>query len=288
MRKALLFCSVITLLVSACQNKGDLNEQEEDTLLARVFDAELMLSQIPRDLFAGANGDDSVSLLKLYVNDWVKQQVLMYHAQENLGSELPASIESKVEQYRRSLLIYEYQRALLAERLDTQVSHEEIERYYQANEKNFELKRNIVRMRYVKVPNETQDAAKAKKWFLSDDASDRFKLLEFCEKYAVNSYFDEDSWLSFDDLLKEIPLKNYDEETFLKQNKFVELKDEDYTYWVFIRSFRVKNNTSPLEFEEDNIRAILINQRKVKLLKEMEGSLLDEARNNNQIEWFVN
>lgn len=288
MRLALLFCSALLCLVLSCQNGNAPEEQDEDTLLARVFEAELMLSQVPQDLFAGSTGADSVSLLKLYVNDWVKQQVLMYHAQENLGSELPADIEAKVEQYRRSLLIYEYQRALMAERLDTQVSAEEIERYYQANQKNFELKRNIVRMRYVKVPNETQDAAKAKKWFLSDDASDRFKLLEFCEKYAVNSYFDEDSWLNFDDLLKEIPLKNYDEETFLKQNKFVELKDEDYTYWVFIRSFRVKNSTSPLEFEEDNIRAILINQRKVKLLKEMEGSLLDEARNNNQIEWFVN
>ncbi|TNE79782.1 MAG: hypothetical protein EP332_09850 [Bacteroidetes bacterium] len=288
MRKLLLLCSALLMLAYSCKDKDGLTEQDEDTLLARVMEAELMLSQVPHDLFGGAQGDDSVSLLKLYVNDWVKQQVLMYHAQENLGSELPADIEAKVEQYRRSLLIYEYQRALMAERLDTQVSREEIEAYYQANEKNFELKRNIVRMRYVKVANETQDAAKAKKWFLSDDASDRFRLLEFCEKYAVNSYFDEDSWLSFDDLLKEIPLKNYDEETFLKQNKFVELKDEDYTYWVFIRSFRVKNSTSPLEFEEDNIRAILINQRKVKLLKEMEGSLLDEARNNNQIEWFVN
>lgn len=282
---AILLIGAIAL--SGCSDTSE-SDESEDIVLAKVFDLELNFSQIPKEAFNSAHGNDSIALLKLYVNNWVNQQVLLHHAQENLGSEIPANIEAKVEQYRRSLLIYEYQRALLAERLDTQVSQDEIETYYAKNQKNFELKRNLVRLRYVKLPNEAKDASKVKKLFLSDDASDRFKLIEYCDKFAVNSYFDEDAWLSFDDLLKEIPLKNYDEETFLKQNKFVELRDEDYLYWIYIRSFRVKNSTSPLEFEEENIRTILINQRKVKLLKEMEGSLLQEAKNNNQIEWFIN
>lgn len=274
---------VVSLLLGAC---GEQQETSGNGLLATVYGESLYLDDLPPDLLEKAKGNDSISLLKVYVHNWVKQQVNLHKAQENLGDEIPG-IEKKVNDYRKSLIIYEYQRALFEQLLDTSVNFNEIEDYYEKNQKNFELKRNIVRLRYVKLPAEASDKEKAKKWFLSEQPSDRFKLLDYCERNAANTFFDEESWLFFDDLLKEIPLRDYDQERFLSSNKFFELKDNDFVYWIYIHSFRIKNSVSPLEFEAERIRSILINKRKLKLLEEMEGSLLKEAESKNEIKWFI-
>jgi len=282
MQKA--FVIGIIILFSSCGFFQD--DDEGENPLAKVHDEELYASQLPADIMDKAYGPDSLSYIRLYVNNWVRKQVMLHNAQENLGEDIP-DIERKVKDYRNSLLIYNYQRALFQRLLDTVVTQKEIRHYYDSNSNNFELKRNIVRMRYVKVSNEATDLNKAKRWFLSNNNEDHIKLLDYCAKNAANSYFDEDAWLSFDDLLKEIPLKNYSEETFLKTNKFVELRDEDYVYWIYIVGFRVKSNISPLELETENIRNIIINKRKLKLLESMEGSLLKEAEENNHVEWYI-
>jgi len=275
---------VMLIMLAACSSPDA--SKEEEGALARVYDHVLHIDDLPSDLRSKAKGTDSLSLLKVYVNNWIRQQVSLHKANENLSQEIP-DIEAKVRDYRNSLLIYEYQRALFEQLLDTTVAMKEIEEYYENNQRNFELKRNIVRLSYVKLPLEAENMNKAKKWFVSQDASDQFKLLDYCNQYAVNTYLDQDSWLSFDDLLKEIPLNQYDEERFLRTNKFVELKDNDFVYWLYIHAFRIKNSISPLEMEAERIRSIIINKRKLLLLEEVEGSLFKEAESKNEIQWFI-
>ena len=275
---------VMLIMLAACSSP-EASKQDEGAL-ARVYDRVLLIDDLPSDLRSKAKGSDSLSLLKVYVNNWIRQQVSLHKAKENLSEEIP-DIEAKVRDYRNSLVIYEYQRALFEQLLDTTVDMKEIEAYYEKNQRNFELKRNIVRLRYVKLPLEAENMNKAKKWFISDDASDQFKLLDYCNQFAVNTYLDQDSWLSFDDLLKEIPLSQYDQERFLRTNKFVELKDNDFVYWLYIHAFRIKNSISPLEMESERIRSIIINKRKLQLLEEVEGSLFKEAESKNEIQWFI-
>lgn len=258
----------------------------EGAVLAEAFGEILYLDNIPSDLQQRAKGQDSLAILRLYVNNWVKQQVALNKAKENLATEIP-DIDKKVADYRNSLIIYEYHRALFEQTLDTSVSSEEIAEYYEKNQKNFELKRNIVRLNYVKIPVTAENKNKAKQWFLSDKESDRFMLMEYCQENAANTYFDETTWLTFDDLLKEIPLNQYDQEHFLRTNKFVELHDNQFTYWLFIHGYRIRNSISPLEFETERIRSIIINKRKVKLLEEVERALMTEAENKNEIKWHI-
>ena len=275
---------VMLIMLAACSSPE--TTKEEEGTLARVYDRVLTIDDLPSDLRSKAKGNDSLSLLKVYVNNWIRQQVSLHKAKENLDEEIP-DIEAKVRDYRNSLLIYEYQRALFEQLLDTTVDMREILDYYEKNPGNFELKRNIVRLRYVKLPLEAENMNKAKKWFVSNDASDQFKLLDYCNQFAVNTYLDQDSWLSFEDLLKEIPLSQYNQEHFLRTNKFVELKDNDFVYWLYIHAFRIKNNISPLEMEQERIRSIIINKRKLQLLEEVEGSLFKDAESKNEIQWFI-
>lgn len=115
---------------------------------------------------------------------------------------------------------------------------------------------------------------------------DRDALRDYCHQYALNYYLDENAWLLFDDLLKEIPIKTYDKEQFLQNNRLIEIEDSTNLYLVNIKGFMVKNSRSPLSFEKNNIRAMIINERKLLLIEEMEQKAFETAKKNGDAEVY--
>ena len=48
----------------------------------------------------------------------------------------------------------------------------------------------------------------------------------------------------------------------------------------------VKDSNAPLSFEKDNIRNIILNKRKIKLVEQMQLDAFKDAMNENTIERF--
>lgn len=280
MRIIILF--LLTGLWSAC----NLFDKKNRIALAKAGDAVLYLDELPEDISAKAIGVDSLQVLYTYITQWTNRQLLL---QKALKSDVinETDIEQKVNDYQNSLLIYAYQTQWLESNLDTAVTIEEARAYYLSNQQNFELKKNIVRLHYVKLPKNAPNLEKAKGWFLSDDVDDRISLQEYCIENAENNFFNDQVWLSFQDIVKEIPIANYDEERFLSNNRFVQLSDEQFIYWILIKDFRIKSSLAPFELEIQNIRNIIINKRKVTLLNKLEQNIKKEAEKEGKIEWYI-
>lgn len=190
-----------------------------------------------------------------------------------------------MDEYRNSLIRYAYEKALIEQRLDRSVSEKEIEEFYNANPGNFELKSNILKVIYLKLNKKSPKLNKVRDWYISDKQKDREQLRDYCRQYALNYYLDENNWLMFDDLLKEIPIKTYDQEQFLHNNRNIDnIEDSTTLYLISIKGFKVKNSMSPLSFEKNNIRTMIINQRKLKLVAEMEQQGYDDARRKGDFE----
>lgn len=114
-----------------------------------------------------------------------------------------------------------------------------------------------------------------------------FKNLKIIvSRYAANYYLDDETWLFFNDLLKEIPIKTYDQENFLRNNHFIEIKDSLYYYFVHIKDFMVKEGLSPIDFEKERIAEMIVNRRKVELLKKMQEEIYHEATLKGKIEVY--
>ena len=111
-------------------------------------------------------------------------------------------------------------------------------------------------------------------------------MLNFCQKYAVNYFLDDESWLLFNDLLKEIPIKTYNQENYLQNNRYIEIKDSLYSYFLNIKGFRIKESLSPINFEKDNIKKIIINKRKVKLINDIHDKIYQDAVKHKDFEIF--
>jgi len=251
--------------------------------VARVHDKYLYFDDIKEVLPAKISGQDSVDFVKAFINNWIEKNLLLAQAEANLNEE-QKDVSQQLEDYRTSLITYIYEKELVEQKLDTAVTEEEIEKYYNENSRNFELKDNIIKVLYVKVKKDAPNVKKVQNWYKSEKPEDKKLLSDYCHQFAENFYLDEDSWLLFDDLLKEIPIQTYNQEQFLQNNRLIEVQDSTSLYFVNIKGFKIKDSISPLSFEKDNIRNIILNKRKLNLINQMKESLYAEAQKKKDFE----
>jgi hypothetical protein len=250
--------------------------------IARVGTHYLYSSDIKKIAFTN---EDSQQVVSKYIDNWIRELLLLQHAEKNILTK-QAQIDERVEDYRRSLITYEYESQLIEQKLDTAVSDEEIQGYYNENKNDFELKDNIIKVNFIKVKKNTPNVDKVAKWYKSEDQKEIDTLRSYCQQFADNFYLEDNNWLLFDDVLKEIPIKMYDREAFLQNNRFIETSDSIFLYFVNIKGFMAKNSLSPLSFQKETIRNRLINKRKVSMIKTMRQDLYDEGMKNNVFEIY--
>ncbi len=284
MLRLLVISAILSMLMVSCTlfPKKDNNKGKA---VARVFDNYLYLEDIANLIPAGTSANDSVEITAAYINNWVRQELLLKQAEDNLD-EANSDFSKQIEQYRNSLIIYAYESELVKQKLDTVVSSGEIEAYYQANQNNFHLRENIVLASFVIIRKDSPVAAKLKSLMLSNRDSDKDKLQTLCQKNGADYSINDGTWMSFADLTRKIPLTVDDQQEFLSKNKYYEVKDSTSIYYVAISAFKSKETISPLSFEIENIRIILLNKRKAELLARMEDDLFSEAVKRNKYEIF--
>jgi hypothetical protein len=273
------------MLFAAC--KGGESENRDTDLLAEAYSKKLYKQDVQQALKGRDLKADSAFLFQEYIQTWVRQQALLHEALLSLNSE-DKDKKQELENYKNDLILYEFEKKLLAKHLDLDIDDFDVLEYYQQNKKNFELKENIVKLIFFKLP---KDVKRHNRWWnllVRGRDKDLDQLTKLCVEQGGNFNRDEDKWFSFNDILKEIPINTYNQENYLSNHKNIRTQDRDYVYFVKILAFRVKNNLSPYEFEKDKIRNILINTRKTNLLKQLQEKIVQEAYDNDQIEIYEN
>jgi len=261
------------------------NKKDTSNAVARVYDKYLFIDDLEGIIPPNTSEIDSIEITNNYINNWIRENLEINKAEKNL-SEKQKDFQKQIDDYRNSLIVFKYKQKLIREQLDTIVTEQEIKDYYENNKSNFELKDNIIQVVYVKLNLEAPNLKLVKKFIKSDKEEDKEKLEDYCQRYAVNYFLDDESWLLFNDLLKEIPIKTYNQEAYLKNNRAIEAKDSLYYYFVNIKGFKIKNSISPLNFEKERIRNIIINIRKLELIKKMQDDIFKNAQEKNNFEIY--
>ena len=283
MKKILFILTVI--VVFSCKNKEDNTNATGEPPIARVYEKKLYLSDFASNMPQQLNKKDSLFFVNSYKEQWILNELLLHQAENNLPED-QKNIEKEIDEYRKNLLVYRYEKELVKQNLDTAVAQQEIEEYYTAHQQNFMLKDNIVKVSYVKVSVKAPTIDKVKKWYASADEKERDNLKKYCIQYADNFFIDDNTWLLLEDVMKEIPLREYNPELFLKTTRHIEMADSLFNYFLFIKDFKIKNMPSPLSFEKDNIKQVIINKRKLKLIEEMKQSVYGQAKENSNFEVY--
>lgn len=276
-----LATALFLLLVFVGCNKS----ANENALVARVGEKSLSWQELQSVVPDDASPQDSTMLAERYIQEWIKRQVVLSKAEENLGEE-QKNFEELIENYRRSLLTYTYEQEVVKQLLDTIVTDNEIENYYNTNQQNFQLRDYIVKVKFCAISLENKQIKQLKKLFSSKDPADLVKWEKFCVDNGASYYFDEDRWMLWDEFIQQIPITVVDKDAFLKRNKDVEFEKDNNLYLLSVVDYQVSGSQSPLSFEKDKIRDMIINMRKQQLLAKMREDLYNQAIQKNEVETF--
>lgn len=229
---------------------------------------------------------DSLQRINSFIDSWIERQVLLHQAETNLSKE-QLDLKSQVEEYRNSLVMYAYETQLINQKLDTVVSEDEISAYYEENKEDFQLRNTMVRVVYVILKADCNEK-EAFHELMSDPDTLLLQTLDALSAHcAEKSYLDVDSWMRLDDLIRIIPMEILNPEIFLKRNRFVTLESDEYTYMVRFEEYLLEESISPLALERDNIRSVILTQRKQQLIERMKAATYAKAKREHAFAKYV-
>lgn len=278
-----MFASAAGILLVICSSCSLKNTENQDWVV-RVHNHYLMQEELAKAVPLSLSPEDSAKAADLYINQWLKDHVVLVQAELNLPPER-MDFEQQLRDYRNSLVVYSFERELIKQKLDTVVTEAEIAAYYKEHPRNFELKDFIVRVRFIKVASDAPKQAELEMWIDSEADDDYYKLIDYSKQFAEFGFFDEERWLYLDELLTQVPVRIADKAQFLSQNKLVKLSEGDYLYLLKILDYQMKDGISPLELVKQDIRNIIVNKRKREFIIQMRKDLMDQALKNNDIEY---
>jgi len=273
---------IATLLLTSCLNKGEENKRP----LAKVHDKFLFLSDVQSLLPKGTSKTDSIKILSAYVDQWVRRNLLLYVSENNL-TEAQKDVSKQLEDYRLSLLIFKYEQEYVLQKLDTSINANEVSSFYYDNISNFTLSETVVKALYIKVPKDNPYIDKFKELYKSSRDED-IKALDNIAYQAAEKYdYFGDKWLPFSVLQRQFPYALEDSDNYLRQNRSIEMEDGDFKYFINIRLVMFAGQTSPLEYETENIKSVIINKRKQKLISDLESNIYNDAMDHKNFQIFL-
>ncbi len=272
---------IICATLFACQNASVKKEESEAKIVAVAGDEKLDINEFTDGFVSTGIIKDSVYNAKKSIESWATEALFFQEAVDKLDND-EINIDRQVESYRRSLVNYIYQTKLIEANLDTLITKQEIEVYYNEHRDNFILKENIIKVNYFKVPVRTPVLAKIKKLLGSPNPKDKEQLKNLCIQNAENFFMNDSTWLFLDDIKKEIPELREQPDFNLSAGRVVEFTDEEYYYYLKVKDVKVKNGLSPINFEAQNIKKFIINMRKTQLITAYKRTLVEKAKANKK------
>ncbi|WP_163712049.1 hypothetical protein [Mangrovibacterium lignilyticum] len=280
MRNKLFYFLIAGLILSACQSKTI-----EKTPVAQVGETYLYLEDLVKVIPENLKGADSTLWVDDFIRKWVQSELVILNAEQNLTDE-QKNVDQELDEYRNSLITYRYKKELMAQKMDTVISDSDILAYYNLHLDRYKLKDNIIKAVYLKIPLEVANREVLKSFCTDLDAEKLTQLSEYGIQYS--KVFDRfgDKWVSWENINSQIPEEINIDQQFLRRNKFIESSDTDYYYFICIRDFRLQGENAPVEFVSSEIRNILLNERKIEFLKNIEDDIYKEGLASNKFKIY--
>jgi hypothetical protein len=272
---------LIPLILKMCAG-SDVSDNR--VRLAKVNDQSIYLYEALEGMPSGLSAKDSVVYVKQYIKTRIKDLLMYEKAQKNIpqGNE----IDELVENYRRSLLIYEYQQQVLNDKMQAEISETEMQVFYENNHDRFVAEHNLIKGLFIKVPKASPDLAQLKKWYKKPSTEAFQKIETFCVQNGGQFEYFCDKWIIFDDILDNIPHDIGRPSDFLRTHSTLDVSEGDYCYLLYVEKYVLAGTTAPFEFVKEDVRNIMINTRKTDYIHRFETNLLKEAEKKGDITYY--
>jgi hypothetical protein len=194
-------------------------------------------------------------------------------------------INKLVEEYRKSLIIHEYEQALVRQRVDSRISDAEILGFYENYKSNMLLEENIIKGLLLILPKDAPQLDEVNAWVRSADTKSLEKIEEYSLKNAISfDYFN--TWTPFSEIIKRAPFVIEDTREFVTSRRFSEVSDSTKLYYLTITSAIPTGGVEPFEMAKEKISNTILNKKKTDFIIDFEKSIYNDAIKQGDVNFF--
>ncbi|MBZ0326840.1 MAG: peptidyl-prolyl cis-trans isomerase [Altibacter sp.] len=282
MRYVLTYISCLLFLCSCEYFKQD----PEKTPIARVNDSYLYEDDIKSLISENTTKEDSTLIINNFINRWATQQLLIDQARINLSEEKLAAYDKLVKEYKDDLYTEAYKGVIVSKQLDSTVSVRELQDFYDLNKENFKLRDDLVKVRYIWVDPNYSNIAKARQLLDRFNDKDKTELSTLSIQFKEFN-FNDSIWVKREALVSTLTVLKDNSDQVLKKSNFTQLQDSLGVYLVKIEDILKPNDIAPLSHIEPTIKQIILNKRKLELIKKLEKDITKDAIKNKKFETYT-
>ena len=277
--KRLIIPTLLCLFLESCSN---FSNNDSNNLIARAGENFLYEDDLPNYV----SSDDSLIKISNFIETWAKEKVLYDLSIINLSQLKRAQIDKLVDNYRVDLYINSYKDLIVNSRIDSIVTNEQIDSFYSMNSNNFKLNENLVKYRYIKVPDDNININRIRRYIVRMNEQDRYFLDSLNFQFA-DLKLDDSIWFTERDVIASINFIDQSNKSkyFIKDRLF-KIDESNYTNFFIVDEILKSGNIPPKSYLYDRIKATIINQRKLDILKSINKEILNDALKSRKYEVY--
>lgn len=274
---------ILFVTLSACEYFTPKENGEE---VARVNTTYLYKKDIKNILPEGISKEDSAILVTNFINQWATKQLLIDQALINIPLKQQEQYNKLVSEYKTSLFTEAYKNIIVSRDFDSVVSDVALKTYYEKDKQNFILNDELLKVRYVIVEEGNSNLALIKQKLKDFTKKDQQELQSMYLQYK-NYNLNDSTWIKKETFLENVPSLIKNQEIF-KKNTFAQIQNQESICIIKVEDILQKNDIAPLSFITPTIKQIVLNKRKLELIKNIEKDITKDAITNNKFEIYRN
>lgn len=278
-----LACWAVSFLLIACQEKVEHNGKQP---LVQVGSKYLYREDMEKVIPYGATKADSMAFAEDYMRKWAEEQLLYEKAELNVKGD--ERIARMVEDYRRSLILSEYEQRLLMQNMSEELSEEELQEYYEANKQFFMLEEPVIKGVFIKAPLTSPGLKDLKRWYKDNTEASLEQLESYAFRNAVMYEYFYDHWVPVSELEGKITINLAELADEFDKHRNIEVEDDDYCYLLHIEEFVVQGEEKPFELAKQEIIDLLANKRRVDFMRKVKDDLYNQSAEMGRIKYYQN
>ena len=275
--KKFLLISVLTLATTSCSN---ISNNNTNNLIARAGENFLYTNDIPKYL----SEEDSIKRISSFIESWAKEKILYDLSVVNLSQQKKTEIDELVNSYNVDLYINAYKDLIVNSRIDSIVTDEQIDSFYNLNYKSYKLSENLLKYRYVKVPDDNINLSKIRRYILRMNSDDRLFLDSLNFQFA-DLKLNDSTWFTEREVISSIGfIDQKNKSKYLLKNRLFTVEEAQYVNFFIIEEILNSGNIPPKSYLYERISSTIINQRKLDLLQSLNSEILKDAIKSRKYE----
>lgn len=260
------------------------NEQDRQTdIVARVGPYELKKERVAQPYVHGNSSTDSAQMSQQFVEHWAMDKAFELEAMEKLSSR--DELDQLIDAYRSSLLTHLFEKQIVEEELDSVITSDQLQSYYESNKSQYILTSSILRVHFIAVKKDRQEIDAMTKWWKEiEEPAYLDSLIDICHGSAEVFLLEDSAWYKQEQLEAVLP-----DQALRRVGGSIQetsFSTDSMRYFLRILERIPDTEIAPLSFIEKQARKVILYRRRQTLIREKRQAIFDGALKANRIKLY--